>query len=178
LAALIEFVFHTKIRDTYDICATLSSTLTNRLYLSDNLFKKYIHSLTQHIFTEAFYDMANKQQLLMGQNRTQHNMIEIDIGDCKILVLEVYVHGLLIFASIPDAPEIGNPMLEIVGHVVRSPCAATLIPAIADRLLHTNNEFLVNTALQYLPLDSLLISIMSFGLSPNTVELIYKKNSK
>lgn len=59
--------------------------------------------------------------------------------------------------------------------IFASPSAETFLSALAIRLLHTNNELLVCAALPYIPLETLLVTSVSFGLSSRTLELINEK---
>lgn len=63
LAALVEFIYNTYIRNALDISLVLSTMLIDRTYLSDSLFTKFIHTLTQRIFTEAFNYLRSIQQV-------------------------------------------------------------------------------------------------------------------
>ncbi len=63
IAALTEFMYATYVRNALDISTVLSTVLIERTYMGDRLFKDYINTLTQKIFTEAFNYLKNIQQV-------------------------------------------------------------------------------------------------------------------
>jgi hypothetical protein len=113
--------------------------------------------------------------MLVAQHRMHHNMIELQIGEFKILLPQIFFDGLLMFISVPGVAMFSQHMLDIINQIVSSPSAPMMLPPFVNRFLLTNNAVLVKAVLSLITLDNLLIYSTSFGISDQTKELIYQQ---
>lgn len=118
--------------------------------------------------------------MLIAQNRMHQNMIELLISsDRKLILPELFIHGLMMLISLPNVPKFTNELQEVVNNIFNSPSATNLfaLPKVMPRLLLTNNQQIVTSVLGLMSLEDLLITSLSFGLSSATKESVFEKIS-